>query len=192
MNDTRPPVHLLHIGKTGGTAIQHALRPLVETGPFSVRLHGHAMTLRQIPPGERTVLFLRHPLTRFVSGFYSRQRQGLPRHYVPWRPEEAEAYARFPTANTLAAALSSDDPQERASTKVPWRCLCLPKAMAGKLMLTARGCPSTVRLGASTLHGALTAHAWLEAGGSIITGEDEMHAMTPFTAPTKTTSPQNT
>ena len=69
---------------------------------------------------------------------------------------------------------------ERAARIVPWRCVCLPQAMAGKLMLALRGYPSTVRLGVSRATGVLQAHAWLEAGGTIVTGEDGMRTMTPF------------
>ena len=59
-----------------------------------------------------------------------------------------------------------------AALRAPWKSVCLPTAMAGKLMLHRRGWPSTIHLGAGKhASGELHAHAWLEAGGWVITGE---------------------
>ncbi len=44
--------------------------------------------LRNITEGEGIIFFLRDPTSRFVSGFYSRQRQGQPRYYSPWSSDE--------------------------------------------------------------------------------------------------------
>jgi hypothetical protein len=106
-------VHFLHIGKTGGTAIYHALAPYRETARYVIKRHGHNKTLRDIPDGEGVIFFLRDPLTRFTSGFYSRLRRGEPRAHNPWSPAEEEAFSRFDTPNRLATALSSDDDEER-------------------------------------------------------------------------------
>jgi hypothetical protein len=54
-------------------------------------------------------------LTRFVSGFYSRQRQGWPKYQAPWNPAEAAAFALFETPNALGCALASRDPSTRAA-----------------------------------------------------------------------------
>ena len=102
-------LHFLHIGKTGGTAIRHALRPFSDGPAARITLHQHHTTLAEIPPGDRVMFTLRDPAARFVSGFNSRLRQGRPRFDIPWRPEEAEAFRAFPTANDLANALSSRD-----------------------------------------------------------------------------------
>jgi hypothetical protein len=99
-------VHLLHIGKTGGTAIKSVLKKNLDTTSFTLELHGHGVNLKQIPDGEKVVFFLRHPVSRFISGFYSRQRKGMPRHHSEWNPVEAEAFATFKTPNELAWALS--------------------------------------------------------------------------------------
>jgi hypothetical protein len=106
-------VHFLHIGKTGGTAINHALAPYRETARYVIKRHGHNKTLRDIPDGERVMFFLRDPLTRFTSGFNSRLRQGEPRAHNPWSAAEEEAFSRFDTPNSLATALSSDDDELR-------------------------------------------------------------------------------
>lgn len=100
-------VHFLHIGKTGGTAVKHALRDHLSTPGYTLHLHPHETTLRDIPTGEKAMFFLRDPLERFISGFYSRQRQGQPRYFSPWSPEEKVAFERFPTPDVLGRALSS-------------------------------------------------------------------------------------
>jgi len=69
--------------------------------------------LRDIPKGESVFFFLRDPVGRFISGFYSRQRQGKPRYHSPWNNEERIAFSIFNTPNELALAISSEDPVER-------------------------------------------------------------------------------
>lgn len=68
-----------------------------------------------------------------------------------------------------------------AANTVPWKSVCLPNAVAGKLMLQRRGWQSTIHLGVGfEPSGALHAHAWLEAGGIIITGQEGMAKVVPF------------
>jgi len=105
------PLHFLHIGKTGGTAIKHALKGT--TASANLRLHSHDVRLHDIAPGDQVFFFLRDPLSRFVSAFYSRQREGRPRYVMPWSDEEAAAFGRFRTANELANGLSSTSTAER-------------------------------------------------------------------------------
>ena len=109
----REIVHLLHIGKTGGTAVKHAIKSNPVTTAYLIRRHGHRTGLRHIPNGQRVVFFLRDPQTRFVSGFYSRLREGRPRFNNPWSPVERSIFERFPTPNALAHGLFSEDPEER-------------------------------------------------------------------------------
>jgi len=101
----RGPVHFLHIRKTGGTAVIEALRPVASR--YALVLHDHATRLADIPDDHLVFFFVRHPSARFVSGFYSRLRQGLPRHHYPWNEAETEAFREFRMANDLAEALSS-------------------------------------------------------------------------------------
>ena len=53
--------------------------------------------------------FVRDPIDRFVSGFYSRKREGRPRYNFEWSSEEREAFGTFDTPNHLAISLSSND-----------------------------------------------------------------------------------
>lgn len=104
-------VHLLWIGKTGGNALRYGLTRTPDyTAPKEVRLYGHDVTLRDIPIGERVVFFTRDPISRFISGFYSRRRKGLPlikkrKKFYDWTVQEEEAFSIFQTPNQLALAL---------------------------------------------------------------------------------------
>ncbi len=106
-------VHYLHIGKTAGTAFHNAVQSNLITERYRILLHGHSFKLSDIPRGEKAIFFLRDPISRFASGFYSRQRQGQPRDYNPWRPNEAIAFNRFQSPQALASALSSEDNELR-------------------------------------------------------------------------------
>lgn len=112
----RSQVHFLHVGKTGGTAINAALKPCLTAGDYVIRLRAHSVKLRDIPVGEPVFFAVRDPLTRFVSGFNSRLRMGRPRLDRPWNRHEALVFSRFPSPDALATALSSpDDPTRLAA-----------------------------------------------------------------------------
>jgi len=121
ISDQKPKAHFLHIGKTGGTAIKRALLPHVDEGPFRIILHPHATRLDHVPRGECVFFLLRDPVTRFVSGFYSRQRQGKPRYDFPWSGGEASAYSCFGTANELAEAIDACDENRRQAAQAALR-----------------------------------------------------------------------
>jgi hypothetical protein len=110
----KPVAHLIHVGKTGGTALRQALLPYVDTGRYTIFLHGHSMTLPRLRPGEKAFFFQREPVSKFLSAFYYRQRQAQPYRHIPWRADEALAFAQFHSANDLANALSSADGVLRA------------------------------------------------------------------------------
>jgi SAM-dependent methyltransferase len=99
---------VLHIAKTGGAALKEALRPVCES--HALTLCGHAVTLRDVPTGQKVVFSVRHPVLRFVSGFNSRLRKGRPRNDDEWSLAERAAFERFATARDLAEALSRADP----------------------------------------------------------------------------------
>ncbi|MEZ4710307.1 MAG: sulfotransferase family 2 domain-containing protein [Caldilineaceae bacterium] len=105
----KPKAHFLHIGKTGGSAIQTALEPYVDAGIYNILLQPHRVTLKDVPIGDGVFFTLRHPVTRFVSGFNDRLRLGQPKYCYWWSPAEQEAFACFQSANELAEALSDPD-----------------------------------------------------------------------------------
>jgi len=107
--DTRQPLHVLHVGKTGGTALNHVLVEHADDARYRFVFGGHELRVVDVPTGERLMFVLRDPLTRFVSSFNSRLREGRPRYHYPWRDEERVAFAFFETPDQLGAALSSSD-----------------------------------------------------------------------------------
>jgi hypothetical protein len=107
--------HMLHPGKTGGSAVKAAFRQAPVNPERILHLHRHMTKLRDVPAGDRVFFFVRDPLTRFVSGFYSRQRQGQPRYSAPWNPAEKVAFQKFATPNALGGALASRNPAVRAA-----------------------------------------------------------------------------
>ena len=115
--DPRPPLHVLHIGKTGGTALKHVLMGHQDSSHYQLLFRGHDVTLGDVPAGERFMFLIRDPLTRFVSAFNGRLREDRPRYDYPWRDEERVAFATFKTPDELAVALSSDDPELRAQAE---------------------------------------------------------------------------
>jgi hypothetical protein len=59
----------------------------------------------------------------------------------------------------------------RAALYLPFKAVCLPQAMAARVMLTRRGIASVLHFGAAKSEGRpLDAHAWLDAAGVEVTG----------------------
>ncbi|MFZ0424305.1 MAG: lasso peptide biosynthesis B2 protein [Xanthobacteraceae bacterium] len=59
----------------------------------------------------------------------------------------------------------------RAARYVPFRAVCLPQAMAARVMLKRRGVNSVMHFGAAKgTEKPLDAHAWLDAAGVEVTG----------------------
>jgi hypothetical protein len=59
----------------------------------------------------------------------------------------------------------------RAARHVPFEAVCLPQAMAARMMLKRRGVPSVMHFGAAKGETKpLDAHAWLDAAGVEVTG----------------------
>ena len=110
----KPRAHFLHVGKTGGTALKTALRPVATAGSYRLDLHGHQFPLARVRVGERFFFATRDPIARFVSGFYSRQRRGEPPSRSPWSPGEVQAFQEFRTANELAEQIDSDSRARQA------------------------------------------------------------------------------
>lgn len=111
----RANVHFLHLRKTGGTTLKSVLGAYQITPECVLYLHPHRVTLRHIPKGHRVMFVTRDPVSRFVSGFGSRLRQGAPAHHVPWSADEELAFSRFPNPNSLALALDPTHPMHAAA-----------------------------------------------------------------------------
>lgn len=100
----------------------------------------------------------------------------------PLRPPGVEAdMTSLPPAEVhgacrVGAAVS------RGAALAPWRPMCLPQAMAAKVMLVRRGWPATMHLGAmpDKDYGGIGGHAWVTLGpltvigGEVRTGYTEL------------------
>lgn len=115
-------VHFIHVSKAGGSVLRYAIREArkesggqldSQWGP--IWGHNHLFRLSDLEEGDMAVFPLRDPVTRFVSGFYSRLREGAPRYYIRHTRAERQAFEWFPTPQELADALA-----ERWGTK-RWR-----------------------------------------------------------------------
>lgn len=108
---------VLHIGKTGGTAIKSVLtRSRRRNKGAQVEIYSHSVTFQKVVDDQLTndvIFFVREPIRRFVSAFNSRLRQGFPRHRNPWDTAEEQAFGYFKTPTELAEALSSPDASVR-------------------------------------------------------------------------------
>ena len=71
-------IAFLHIGKNAGTQIMHLAQQLK---PHGIHVHQlpHSKKLYELPLAINYFFSIRHPITRFKSGFYSRKRKGQPR-----------------------------------------------------------------------------------------------------------------
>lgn len=120
-HDGRPPLNVLHIGKTGGTALKHVLTEHQAASRYQLLFRGHDVKLADIPVGERFMFLIRDPLTRFVSAFNGRLREDRPRYHYPWRDEERVAFGIFNAPDQLAVALSASDPVKREQAEQAMR-----------------------------------------------------------------------
>lgn len=104
--DTTGVIHFLHIGKNAGTEIRRWLVRASSVSPqVSFRTHGHHVRLVDLPAGARYFFSLRNPVERFVSGFYSRKREGASRYLSPIGDHEKHAFSNYNSANDLAEDL---------------------------------------------------------------------------------------
>jgi hypothetical protein len=108
---------VLHVGKTGGTSLNQVLLEYESSARLRPVFGGHQLRVADVPVGEAFMFVLRDPLSRFVSAFNSRLREGRPRYHYPWREDERVAFGEFKTPAALAAALSSRNPWQRRRAK---------------------------------------------------------------------------
>ena len=94
----------LHIGKNAGTQIMNLASQLEFYG-INIEKFQHYEKFDSLPLGNKYFFSIREPISRFKSGFYSRKREGMPRHYSKWSEHEQIAFKNFKTANDLAESL---------------------------------------------------------------------------------------
>lgn len=107
---TGAPLVYLHIPKTGGTYLTDVLlHNLQRRDQPDLFYAPHRMTVAQTAevfgPSRQLALVLRDPLSRFVSAWHSRLREGKPGYHTPWTAAEAQVFATFPDLEALARGL---------------------------------------------------------------------------------------
>jgi hypothetical protein len=88
-------------------------------------------------------------------------------------PQEARARGAAPTDPTRAARLAERVgwAVRAAARHVPFAAVCLPQAIAARMMLRRRGVASVLHFGVAKGTGEpFDAHAWLDAAGVEVTG----------------------
>ncbi|MEO9964290.1 MAG: sulfotransferase family 2 domain-containing protein [Reichenbachiella sp.] len=123
IDSKKTPLHFLHIGKTGGSAIKYALQEPGLSNTYDIILHNHEIALSDIPLGEKFFFSVRNPIDRFVSGFYSRLRQGSPKYKSPWSADEKKAFNLFSIPNELAEALSHADTDLKSEAQMAMKAI---------------------------------------------------------------------
>ena len=88
-------------------------------------------------------------------------------------PADARAAQIWPGGSEAEARLAGEIGWATvcAARHVPFKAVCLPQAMAARIMLSRRGVASVLHFGAAKGRGKpLDAHAWLDAAGVEVTG----------------------
>ena len=103
-------IRFLHIGKTGGSFIRDTIKQ-IDTH-HKVRFLEHKDSQLK-DNNNKYIFFVRDPISRFISGFWSRYRKGKPKYNIEWTEDEEKAFKTFKTPNELAEALYSIKPNIR-------------------------------------------------------------------------------
>ena len=103
-NLNKKDIAFLHIGKTGGTQITNIFSKITKCD-FKIVKYNHDVHLSDISIKNKYFFSIRRPINRYLSGFYSRYRKGMPRTYVEWTEDEAHAFKNFLDANELAESI---------------------------------------------------------------------------------------
>ena len=101
-------ISFLHIGKNAGTQVKYVAKNLLKKG-IKIKFYNHKVKLHELPIETKYFFSIREPASRFISGFYSRKRKGMPRLYSEWSLHEKMAFKDFEHANNLAENLFSTD-----------------------------------------------------------------------------------
>ena len=139
-------------------SIRSRLRRFVEIGGRRRALLAEAAVL----------LLLARVALRIVP--FQRLARRLGSVVVPADPRVRQAQAQSAAAD-VAVAREIGWAVTRASRHVPFRAVCLPQAIAARMMLARRGIASVMHFGAAKGRDKpIDAHAWLDAAGVEVTG----------------------
>jgi hypothetical protein len=141
------------------------------------------MKLGQLGKGRRALLFeavawlLLARLSLLLVSF-PRLARHLGTVVTPADPRAGQA-ASGNSADAARLAAEIGWAVTRAARHVPFKAVCLPQAIAARLMLRRRGVTSVLHFGARTGSAKpIDAHAWLDAAGVKVTGYPVADAFT--------------
>jgi hypothetical protein len=104
--------------------VKTALREAQDASLYRLVPHRHEDRLSAIPEADYYFFCVRDPIERYVSGFVSRQREGLPTYHNVWSKDEAKAFSRFDSPDALAVSLSAGGTEQReaeAAMRTIWQ-----------------------------------------------------------------------
>ena len=90
--------------------------------------------------------------------------------FVPPTDARAATSQDAPAADQTRLAQDIGWAVTGAARYVPFKAVCLPQAMAARVMLKRRGIRSVMHFGAAKGQHKVDAHAWLDAAGVEVTG----------------------
>ena len=97
-------------------------------------------------------------------------------HFVPPGDPRATAARKSGARQDVVLAEEIGWAVTRSARYLPFKAVCLPQAMAARLMLKRRGVSSALHFGAARGQDTpLDAHAWLDAAGVEVTGYPLAH-----------------
>lgn len=98
-------VYFMHINKAAGTSVLAAMEQLgMESEHCFVVPLPHQFGLHKVPFGAKVACFIRHPATRFASGFEHMFKKGYPSYQVEWSAEEEVVFQQFQRFDDLVVA----------------------------------------------------------------------------------------
>lgn len=136
---------------------------------------GRLAKLRRLPAAERGLLLQAFALLWTVRLGLWLLPFSVVRRFLRGRPARSRVGHASPSPpDRVAWAVLV------ASGYVP-RATCLARALVAQALLRRRGLPAELRIGVARGGGrALDAHAWVESGGRIVLGGDELDRYTPL------------
>lgn len=102
-------IYMLHIRKTGGTAVKAAFADV----PWFIG-YSHDMAIERVPSDGKILFAVRDPVERVTSAFYDRLREGKPGYDCPRLAQELGVFDVYQSITTIAEGLWSPDAPARA------------------------------------------------------------------------------
>lgn len=104
--------------------------------------------------------------------------------FLAWLAPGTSPVASMQAAGLLQSACDMAKMQAAAARHLMFRPNCLEQSLVLWWLLRVRGISADLRVGARKEAGRFEAHAWVEFGGTVLSGENDAHLhFVPFDAP---------